>query len=131
MTNVLKRAINCDDSERAAEIIIDALGIESDELASFCLKHWPSERKQRAGIIGHWLHAEAQFLGASSRRPREDTTRNNDSLPKIEIAQSSLRDRLNALATGLRGGLVETGTVTHSPCPEAVPVSKIYCECAV
>ena len=62
MTNVLKRAINCDDSEGAAEIIMGALGIESDELASFCLKHWPSERKQRARVIGHWLHAEAQFL---------------------------------------------------------------------
>ena len=62
MTNVLKRAINCEDSERAAEIIMDALGIETDELANFCLKHWPSERKQRARIIGHWLHAEAQFL---------------------------------------------------------------------
>ena len=62
MTNLLKRAIKCDDSERAARIIIDALGIESDELANFCLKHWPSERKERARIIGHWLHAEAQFL---------------------------------------------------------------------
>jgi uncharacterized protein HemY len=62
MTNLLKQAINCDDRERAASIIMDALGIETDELASYCLKHWPSERKQRARIIGHWLHAEAQFL---------------------------------------------------------------------
>jgi len=62
MANILKQAIECDDKERAASIIIDALGIETEELANFCLKHWPSERKQRARIIGHWLHAEAQFL---------------------------------------------------------------------
>jgi len=62
MTNVLKQAINCDDRNRAASIIMEALGIETDELANFCLKHWPSERRQRAHVIGHWLHAEAQFV---------------------------------------------------------------------
>ena len=31
MTNLPTRAINCDDSDRAARIIEDALGIESDE----------------------------------------------------------------------------------------------------
>jgi len=62
MTNLLKQAINCDESDHAAEIITDALGIESDELANLCLRHWPSERKNRARAIGHWLHAEAQFL---------------------------------------------------------------------
>ena len=62
MTNLLKQAINCDDADRAAKIIQDALGIESSELANLCLKHWPSEREKRARVIGHWLHAEAQFL---------------------------------------------------------------------
>jgi uncharacterized protein HemY len=62
MTNVLLQAINCDDRNRAASIIMEALGIETDELANFCLKHCPSERKQRARVIGHWLHAEAQFV---------------------------------------------------------------------
>src|SRR5262249_18832966 len=62
MTNLLKQAIHCDDSDRAARIIMDALGIETDELANLCLKHWPSEHKKRARVIGHWLHAEAQFL---------------------------------------------------------------------
>jgi hypothetical protein len=61
-TNLLKQAINCDERDRAAQLIMDALGIESDELANLCLKHWPSERNQRARAIGHWLHAEAQFL---------------------------------------------------------------------
>ncbi len=42
MTNLLKQAINCDDGDRAARIIIDALNIETEELANFCLKHWPS-----------------------------------------------------------------------------------------
>jgi len=32
MTNLLEQAINCDDGERAAKIIQDAIGIESDEL---------------------------------------------------------------------------------------------------
>jgi len=59
MTNLLEQAINSDDGDRAARIIMDALGIETDEL---CLKHWPSERKQRARIMGDWLHAEPQFL---------------------------------------------------------------------
>jgi hypothetical protein len=55
MTNVLKQAINRDDMDRTASIIIGALGIETDELANFRLKHWPSERKHRARIIGHRL----------------------------------------------------------------------------
>jgi hypothetical protein len=58
MANRLKQAINCDDRDRTASIIRDALGIETDELASFCLKHWPSERNERARAIGHWLDAE-------------------------------------------------------------------------
>ena len=63
MTNLLEKAINCDDSGRAARIILDALGIESDDLANHCLhKYWPTDRKQRAGIIGNWLQAEAEFL---------------------------------------------------------------------
>jgi hypothetical protein len=38
MTNLLKQAIKCDDGgAAAARIIIDALGIETDELANYCL----------------------------------------------------------------------------------------------
>jgi len=63
MTNVLERAINCDDGDRAARIIMDALGIETDEVANYCLpQYWPTDREQRAAIIGNWLQAEAQFL---------------------------------------------------------------------
>jgi hypothetical protein len=62
MTNLLERAIKCDDGNLAARIIMDALGIKTDELAKHCLKPWPSERKRRARIIGDWLHEEAEFL---------------------------------------------------------------------
>jgi hypothetical protein len=49
---------------RAAKIIQDALGIESDEeVANYCFpKTWPDDREVRARIIGNWLQAEVQFL---------------------------------------------------------------------
>ncbi len=36
MSNLLEQAINADDGERAAKIIQDALGIESDDVANYC-----------------------------------------------------------------------------------------------
>jgi hypothetical protein len=36
MTNLLVRAISTDDGDRAAKIIQNALGIESDEVADYC-----------------------------------------------------------------------------------------------
>ena len=36
MTNLLERAINTDDGNRAAKLIQNALGIESDEVANYC-----------------------------------------------------------------------------------------------
>jgi len=63
MTNLLERAINADDGNRAAKLIQNALGIESDEVANYCFpKTWPQDREQRARIIGDWLRAEARFL---------------------------------------------------------------------
>jgi len=63
MTNLLEDAINCNDGDRAAKIIQNALGIESDEVANYCLpKTWPDDREVRARIIGNWLQAEAEFL---------------------------------------------------------------------
>jgi hypothetical protein len=35
MSNVLERAINCDDGGQAAKNILDALGIESDDVANY------------------------------------------------------------------------------------------------
>jgi hypothetical protein len=41
----------------------DALGIKSNEIANYCFpKSWPSDRKQRAAIIGDWLKTEVRFL---------------------------------------------------------------------
>jgi hypothetical protein len=63
VTNVLERAINTGDPDRAAKIIQHALAIESDEVANYCFpKTWPSDRERRARIIGDWLRAEARFL---------------------------------------------------------------------
>jgi uncharacterized protein HemY len=63
MTNLLEQAIDCDDGDRAAKIIQDALGIESDDVANYCFpKNWPSDREQRARVIGERLQTEARFL---------------------------------------------------------------------
>ena len=63
MANLLEQAINCNDDDCAAKIIQDALGIESDDVANYCLpKTWPADREKRARIIGEWLQAEARFL---------------------------------------------------------------------
>ena len=63
MTNLLERAINADDGNRAAKLIQNALSIESDEVANYSFpKTWPKDREQRARIIGDWLRAEARFL---------------------------------------------------------------------
>jgi hypothetical protein len=61
MANLLEQAINCDDGGGAARIIMDALGIETGDLAKHCLKNWPTDRKRRGYIIGNWLQEEAEF----------------------------------------------------------------------
>lgn len=59
MTNLLEQAIKCDDGDRATKIIQQALGIESDDVANYCLpKHWPADREQRARLIGEWLQTQ-------------------------------------------------------------------------
>ena len=59
----LEQAINCSDGDQAAKIIQDALGIESDDVASYVFpKTWPADREQRARIIGEWLQTEARIL---------------------------------------------------------------------
>ena len=63
MTNLLEQAINSNDADHAARLIQAALGIQSDEAANYCFpKAWPTEREQRARIIGEWLQAEARFF---------------------------------------------------------------------
>jgi hypothetical protein len=63
MSNLLERAISSDDGDRAAKIIQEALGIESDDVANYVFpRTWPVDREQRARIIGEWLQTEARFL---------------------------------------------------------------------
>jgi hypothetical protein len=63
MTNLLQQAINCDDGDRAARIIQNALRIENDDVANYCFpKTWPTHREQRALIIGDCLQTEARYL---------------------------------------------------------------------
>jgi len=65
MTNLLQQAIDCDDGDRAARIIQDALGIESDDVVNYCFpKEWPADREQRASYIGEWLKTEARYLAS-------------------------------------------------------------------
>ena len=63
MTNPLEQAIACDDADRAAKILQEALGIPSDDVLNYCFpKTWPADREQRAHIIGEWLQTEARYL---------------------------------------------------------------------
>ena len=63
MSNLLEEAICTDDCDRAARILQQALGIESDDVARYCFpKDWPADREQRASVIGEWLQTEARFL---------------------------------------------------------------------
>jgi uncharacterized protein HemY len=63
MTNLLEQAIACDDGDRAAKIIQQALGIESDDVVNYSFpKNWPKDREQRAAVIGDWLQAEVRYL---------------------------------------------------------------------
>jgi hypothetical protein len=63
MTNLLQQAIDCDDGDRAARIIQDALGIESNDVVNYCFpKEWPADREHRASYIGEWLKTEARYL---------------------------------------------------------------------
>ena len=59
------RGHGCDDADRAAGIIQDALGIESDDVVNYCFpKTWPNDRELRARIIGEWLTTEASYLAS-------------------------------------------------------------------
>ena len=63
MANLIEQAIACDDGDRAARIIQDALGIESDDVVNYCFpKEWPTDRERRARIIGEWLETAVPAL---------------------------------------------------------------------
>jgi hypothetical protein len=63
MSNLLEQAINCDDGARAAKIIRDALGIETDDVSNYCLPQSELANGSRSACPHHRrLAAEAQFL---------------------------------------------------------------------
>jgi hypothetical protein len=63
MTHFLEQAINCNAGDRAAKIIRDALGIETEDVANYCFpKDWPIDRELRAAVIGDWLKTGARYL---------------------------------------------------------------------
>jgi hypothetical protein len=65
MINLLAEAINSEDPDRAAKLIQDALGIESDDVVNYCFpKTWPADHEQRARILGTWLTTEARYLAS-------------------------------------------------------------------
>jgi hypothetical protein len=73
MTNLLEQAISCDDADRAAKIIQDALGIESDDVVNYCFpKSWPENREQRAAIIGEWPGYIPKLPATLCSLPRAD-----------------------------------------------------------
>ena len=61
MSNLIQEAINCDDADRAARVIQDALGIES--VVNCCFPtDWQTDREQCARYIGEWLRTQARYL---------------------------------------------------------------------
>ena len=67
--NLLEQAIDCNDGDRAAQIIQHALGIESDDVVNYVFpKTWPTDREQRARIIREWLQTEFGLVTSHARR---------------------------------------------------------------
>jgi len=70
MANLLEQAINCDDRDRTAKIIQDALGIENDDVINYCFpKTWPDDRGQR-GQHHRLLAAKRNLLSSVTARRR-------------------------------------------------------------
>jgi|SRR5215472_7638568 len=112
MTNLLKQAINCDDGDRAAEIIQDALGIENDDVVNHCFPEtWPEDRKQRAHIIGFWLQRDPFFGVTVQRRfpPPEQAVCFGRSAPTKQDGQCPIL-RANCSLLVHRGNLNPAGS---------------------
>ena len=61
MVNLLEQAINSDDGDRAARIIQDALGIESDDVANYAFPR-----------PGHPTASSVPASSASGCKPKRD-----------------------------------------------------------
>jgi hypothetical protein len=65
MTNLLEQAIDCDDPHRAARIIQEALGIESDDVVNYRFaKEWRPIATSAPGTSAEWLKTEARYLAS-------------------------------------------------------------------
>jgi hypothetical protein len=65
MPNLLAEAIASDDPDRATKLIRDALGIESDDVATYWFRReWQVDRERRARYIGELLRTEARYLAS-------------------------------------------------------------------
>jgi hypothetical protein len=53
---------------------MDALGIETGDLAKHRLKNWPTDRKRRAHTIGNWLQEEAEFSALDEGQEPESSS---------------------------------------------------------
>jgi hypothetical protein len=73
MTNLLAEAIACDDPDRAARIIRDALGIESDDVVNYCFPD----------IVAHRHASSAPATSASGSRPRPAIPRRDRTPPLL------------------------------------------------
>jgi hypothetical protein len=100
MANLLEQAINCNDGDRAAKIIMDALGIKTEELANYCLKNWPTDRKQRARIISNWLQEEAYSWLNSARSPLQ---------PLLDFGARTQRRKRDAMSERRLAAVVSQG----------------------
>jgi hypothetical protein len=73
MANLPEEAINCSDGDRAAKIIQDALGMESDDFANYC---FPEKADTRAAHPHHGRMAADRGPHGSARllHCRDDLT---------------------------------------------------------
>jgi len=54
MSNLLEEAINCDNGDVATRIIQEALSIELDDVANYCIpKTRPTDREKRAVLLAN------------------------------------------------------------------------------
>ena len=64
MTNLLQQAINCDDADRAARIIRDALGIERDDVVNYASRRLGRLTASGAPVTSASGSDEARYLAS-------------------------------------------------------------------
>jgi hypothetical protein len=99
--NLIEQAINCNDGDRAAKIIRDALGIDSDDVANYCFpKEWPAnhEHHRRLATDRSAVPGTALRLGAvnmDETTPKTQAQFLRDAFEGIKGRQPTSDDELN------------------------------------